>query len=143
MKPETDPITDDEWLLRLVWEDRFTKKVPIISPRLFEPRIGNHPDIDGLSFFREACVANPADTLVVVNADKRARYGIVRIPVASLAKLSLSVQMSRIEMVPGHVVIPELNSTAFSDKANKPFFTTTQLRLAEIASENIVCYPGS
>ena len=58
MKAETDPITADEWLLRLVWEDRFTAKVPIISPRTFEPRTGKHPDADGLSLFREACVAS-------------------------------------------------------------------------------------
>jgi hypothetical protein len=27
MKAETDPITDDEWLIRLVWEDRVTTRV--------------------------------------------------------------------------------------------------------------------
>lgn len=141
MKAETDPITADEWLLRLVWEDRFTQKVPVISPRTFEPRTGKHPDTDGLSLFREACVANPTDVLVVIGEDKRARYGIVRLPVTALGGLGLTVSASPIDTVAGHVVIPELNSTAFQDKANTPFFVATQLALAKIASENIVHQP--
>jgi hypothetical protein len=142
MKSETDPITADEWLLRMVWEDRFTKKVPLISPRAFEPRTGKHPDTDGLSLFREACVTNPTDVLAVIAEDKRAKYGIVRIPVAALGGLGLTVSTSRNDTVAGHVVIPELNSTAFQDKANTPFFVRTQLALAVIASANIVHTPG-
>ena len=142
MKAETDPVTPGEWLLRLVWEDRFTAKVPIISPRTFEPRTGKHPDADGLSLFREACVANPAEVLAVIAEDKRARYGIVRVPVAALGGLGLTVSASPIDTVAGHVVIPEVNSTTFQDKANTPFFVRTQLALATIASENIVRTPG-
>jgi hypothetical protein len=142
MKPETDPITDDEHLLRLVWHDRFTAKLPVISPGTFEPRTGGlHPDTDGLSMFREACLASPTDALAVIPEEKRSRYGIVRIPVARLAKLGLTVRPSRIETVPGHVVIPELNSVDYADKSKKSIFKATQLRLAEIASENIVHQP--
>lgn len=141
MKAETDPITPDEWLLRLVWEDRFTAKVPVISPRTFEPRTGKHPDADGLSLFREACVTNPADVLTVIAEEKRARYGIVRVPVAALGGLGLSVSASPIDTVAGHVVIPELNSTAFQNAAHKAFFVATQLALAKIASDNIVHRP--
>jgi hypothetical protein len=141
MKAETDPITPDEWLLRLVWEDRFTAKVPVISPRTFEPRTGKHPDADGLSLFREACVANPADVLAVIAEDKRARYGIVRVPVAALGGLGLTVSASPIDTVAGHVVIPELNSTAFQNPASKAFFVATQLALATIASGNIALRP--
>jgi hypothetical protein len=144
MKPETDPITDDEYLLRLVWHDRFTAKVPVISPTAFEPRVkGDHPDTDGLSMFREACLTAPSDALAVIAEDKRARNGIVRIPVVRLTELGLTVRPSPIDAVPGHVVIAELNSVAFGDKSNKEFFTRTQLRLAEIASENIVHQPGT
>ncbi|MEO2088251.1 MAG: hypothetical protein ABGY75_01975 [Gemmataceae bacterium] len=141
MKAETDPITADEHLLRLVWEDRFTAKVPVISPRAFEPRIGKHPDTDGLSLFRESCLADPTDALEVIAEDKRLRYGIVRIPVSALAELVLTVIQKPRSDVPGHVVIPEMNSVALLNKANKSFFVDTQLRLAGIASENIVRHP--
>lgn len=141
MKAETDPITADEQLLRLVWEDRFTVKVPVISPRAFEPRVGKHPDTDGLSLFRESCLADPADALEVIAEDKRPRYGIVRIPASALAELVLTVIPQPRSDVPGHVVIPEMNSTDFQNKGKKSFFVVTQLRLAEIASENIVRYP--
>ncbi len=141
MKAETEPVSPDEWLLRLVWEDRFTEKVPVISPRTFRPKDGDHPDIDGLSLFREACVTDPADVLAVVAEDKRARYGIVRVPVSALDGLKLTVAASPIGTVPGHVVIPELNSIAFQDKAKKAFFVSTQLALAQLASGNIVRTP--
>jgi hypothetical protein len=142
MKAETDPISPDEWLLRMVWEDRFTAKVPVISPRTFEPRDGRHPDTDGLSLFREACVPNPTDVLVVIAEDKRAKYGIVRIPVSALGGLGLTVDRKPRSDVPGHVVIPELNITAYQNPANKAFFVSTQLALAVIASANVVHTPG-
>jgi hypothetical protein len=141
MKPETDPITDDEWLIRLVWEDRFTARVPIISPRAFEPRGGKYPDTDGVSLFRYACLNDPTDVLCVIGESKRSRYGIVRIRVNILAGLTLTVRASHIDEVPGHVVIPELNITAYNDNANKAFFTSTMLRLAEEASANILRRP--
>ena len=97
----------------------------------------------GLSLFREACLPSPTDALAVIAEDKRARYGIVRIPVARLAALNLTVAPSPIDAVPGHVVIPEMNSTAYLDKANKAFFTATQLQLAQIASDNIAHQPAA
>ena len=80
--------------------------------------------------------------LAVIAEDKRARYGIVRVPVAALSGLGLTVVTSPSDTVAGHVVIPELNSTAFQDKANTPFFVRTQLALATIASEHIILSPG-
>jgi hypothetical protein len=139
MKPETDPIADDEWLLRLVWEDRFVARQPPISPNAFEPRGGKNPDTDGLSLFREACVDNPAEILAVVAENKRDRYGIVKIPVSMLAGLRLTVRPSPIPQVPGHVVLPELNITAY--QADRPAFTPIKAKLAATASENIVRRP--
>ena len=57
MKPGTEPITTDEWRLRLVYGDRF------LTPNAFEPRDGRHPDADGLSLFRESCLSEPTDAL--------------------------------------------------------------------------------
>ncbi len=139
MKDQNDPITEDEWLLRLVWEDRFVKRDPPISLNAFEPRDGRHPDTEGISLFREACVENPEDILAVVAADKRHRYGIVKIPVSMLAGQDLTVRPDNIEEVPGHVVMPELNLVAYS--ANPNDFLTQKQALARISSENIVLRP--
>jgi hypothetical protein len=140
VKPETDPITDDEWLIRLVHFDKFTGKVPPVSPNAFEPRVkGDHPDATGLSLFRKDCLADPEQVLAVVSADKRPLKGLVLIPVPLLAELGLTVRPDPIPDVPGHVVIPELNSAAYA--ADKARFTPTKVRLAEAAGQNILRRP--
>jgi hypothetical protein len=138
MKPETDPITPDELLIRLVWEDRVTDKVPVISPNAFEPRKN---ETDGISFFRRDCLNDPTDALAVIAEDKRARYAIVLVPVSVLTSLDLSVKPSQIATIPGHVVVPEININDYS--GDKKRFTPIKLRLAEEASNNIVRRPGA
>jgi hypothetical protein len=144
MKPETDPITDDEGLLRRVRVERFrTDKAPIISPNAFEPRVkGRDVDRDGISLYREACLSAPTDILATVAEDKRHEYGIVRVPVSVLKALNLSVRICQDHRVPGHVVIPELNAAAYD--ADKAHFTPIKERLAAVASEeaNIVHRPS-
>jgi hypothetical protein len=143
MKAETDPITENEWLLRRVHKDKFrTDKEPLISPNAFEPRIkGRDPDTDGISLYRADCLADPTEILATVTEEKRHEYGIVRIPVRSLATLQLTVKMEVDSRIKGHVVIPELNSVDY--EANKSRFTPIKLNLATIASEeeNIVRSP--
>ncbi|WP_439622860.1 hypothetical protein [Gemmata sp.] len=142
MKAETDPITEDEWLIRIVHFDKFTGRVPPVSPNAFEPRVkGEHADTTGLSLIREACLVAPEQALDVIAPDKRAMKGLVRIPMTLLLELRLTARPEPIEPVAGHVVIPELNSTNYA--ANKASFTPTKLRLAEVASENIVLRPSS
>lgn len=138
MKAEADPITEDEWLIRLVWEDRFTNRVPVISPNSFEPREGRNPDTDGLSFYRKDCLNDPTDALLAVPEEKRPRYGMVILPVRLLTSLGLSVRPAP-AVVPGHVVVSELNITDY--KSDKARFTPLKLRLAEVASENIIRRP--
>jgi len=138
MKAETDPITPDEWLLRLVWKDRFTNRQPIISTTAFEPRTGRNPEIDGISLFRKDCLNDPLDVLLAVQEDKRDNYGVVQIPLSSLAALGLTVKPAP-AVVAGHVVIPEINSVEF--KHDRARVTLIMLRLAEKASENILLRP--
>lgn len=120
-------------------------KTPVISPNAFEPRLPGpkvrDPDIEGISLYRQDCLASPEDILATVAEDKRHEFGIVRVPVALLQALNLTVEFRRDTRVLGHVVIPELNATAYA--AGKAPFTPTLLRLAEIASEdaNIVRRP--
>lgn len=134
--PEVAPVAPDEWLVRLVWEDRVTDGVPVISPNAFEPRKN---ETDGISLFRRACLADPADALAGISEEKRARYAIVLIPLTLLAELGLTVRPDPIPAAPGHVVVPELNISAY--RANKAHFTPIKLRLAEAASANIVQRP--
>ena len=134
MKSETEPITDDEWLLRRVRVERFQNdKSPTISPNAFEPRVqGRNPDLDGISLYREACLSSPSDILATVAPERLGEYGIVRIPVSLLASLHLSVLSRCDARILGHVVIPEMSSTAYL--ADKASFTPIKLRLAEVAS---------
>lgn len=147
MKPETDPISDDEWLLRRVPMDRFrTHKLPVVSSNAFEPRVGpkaREPDIDGISFYREACLSNPEAILSMLTPEKQAQYGIVRVRVAFIKSLSMSIEIKPDDRILGHVVIPEMNSARYEDKQIKVSIKQIMLKLAEEASkdENIVRQP--
>ena len=146
MKPEDDPITDDEWLLRRVRQELFpTPQYPVFSNEAFKPRYkGYDPDTDGISFFREACVDAPQDVLADVPAEKRAYNGIVRVSVAFLKSLGLTIQNKPEPPIKGHVVIPQLNAGDYkADKAR--FHADPALALAKEASkdENIVRHPGA
>lgn len=137
MKPETEPIAEDEWLIRLVWEDRVTDGVPIISPNTFEPRKN---ETEGISFYRRACLNDPVDALIPLAEEKRARYAIVQLPVSLFTTLGLNVRPDPIPDMPGHVVVPEINITEY--RADKKRFIPIKLRLAEVASENIIRRPA-
>lgn len=141
MKPESDPVSPDEMLIRLVFRDRFTARVPTISPNAFEPRVkGDNPDKNGISLFRKDCLADPADALAVIAPDKRPLTGIVLIPYQVLAGLGLSTTPDPVGAVPGHVVIPQLNAADYT--ANKSAFAPIKLALAQAASENIFRRPS-
>src|SRR5690349_20735626 len=133
MKAETDPITQDEWLIRLVWETKIKRQEPPIAAAAFEPL---RNDTDGLSLFRVACLKDPTDALLAVAEDKRPRYGLVQIPISLLTDLGLSVRPAPIDAVPGHVVVPEVNISDYT--ADKARFTPIKSRLADAASANII-----
>jgi hypothetical protein len=145
MKLETAPITDDEWLLRRVHQDRFkTNRVPIHSPNAFAPRTkGRDIDEDGISLFREACLGSADEILAQVPEEKRKAQGIVRIQAKTLREIGLTIESKPIPEVKGHVVIPELNCHAYT--ASKDSFTSILEDLAELTSrdENIVLWPKS
>jgi hypothetical protein len=143
MKSESDPITDDEWLLRRVRYERFrTDTIPLISPNAFEPRLkGRDVDKDGISFYRQACLASPEEILATVPEEKRHEFGIVRVSVALIRSLGFAVESRPDSRVRGHVTIPEMNASDYAkDKAR---FIPIKLRLAEEASKetNILRYP--
>jgi hypothetical protein len=136
MKSEDAPITDDEWLLRRVWKDRFrTQKVPIVSIGAFEPRCkGADIDTDGISLYREACLKRPDDILALVAEDKRNNNAVVRVSVAFVKGLELTVEPKPVPHIKGHVVLPELNAIDYG--ADPTAFRPDMLALAEEASKD-------
>jgi hypothetical protein len=144
MKDESEPITDDEWLLRRVRVEAFTQKRPDqpLSPNAFEPRVkGRDIDTTGISLYRLSCLREPTDVLVTVPLEKRDQVGIVRVSVQTLKRLGLTVRSEPDARVAGHVCITELNATDYA--ADKSKFTAVKEALAAEANqtENIVRYP--
>jgi hypothetical protein len=132
MKSEDEPITPDEFVIRLIWHEflRLGETVAVQAVA-FKPRDN---ESDGISVFRLACLSDPTDALQAISTDKRGKYALALLKVEDLKKLSLSVVPAKIDSVPGHAVIPELNCHAV--KQNRAFWKSTQLDLAALASQN-------
>lgn len=144
MKDEGDPITDDEWLLRRVWNKRFrTDKTPIVSPNAFEPRLtGRDRDADGISLYRAECLDDPTDILATLDPARRPETAVVRVRVSSIRSWGFSVRSKPVPEIKGHVTIPELNAGDY--EADKGRFTPIKERLATEASrdENVLQHPS-
>lgn len=137
MTPETDPVSPDESVIRLVWTGFYDPALDFpVLPAAFRPRAD---EADGISVFRAACVAAPEDVLAVIAAEKRDRYGIVLLRVADLAALELSVHPAPIPTVPGHAVLPELNIVLA--KTDRDRCLGIQADLARLAHDRIVRAP--
>jgi hypothetical protein len=137
MKGEDEPIEADELVVRCIWT--FHYKPALAAPvvrEAFEPR---KDETDGISVYRLACLTSSEQALEAFAEDKRDRYAIAMLQVSEIEKLGLTVVPARIERVPGHAVIPELNITAFlQDRAKS---RETQKELTAIANRNIVRGP--
>lgn len=145
MKLEDEPIDDEEWLLRRVFIDCFPRAGnDAFSPRAFEPRItGRDPDVDGISLYRLDCVSTPADVLgQIADPVKHRKKGVVKIAVISvrnLREMRLTIRHCPDDdgplekRIPGHVLIPELNSIAYA--ADKTRFTPVLKALADLAGK--------
>jgi hypothetical protein len=123
MKSERDDVAPDEWLLRRVHGQWFPKKQGNpFSQSAFAPRdpTKNHPDHNGISLHRLDCVAAPEDVLALIEAPaKRKAFGIVRIRAQEFLKAGYTVKPDPDDnpdlskRIPGHVVIPEINTKAY------------------------------
>lgn len=146
LKEETEPIADDEWLYRRVHTTRFrTAKTPFVSPGAFEPRTkGDHPDTDGISLFRAACLNEAGDILVLIeDPGKRIENGVVKVSVREFKSLGLSVVSTPRDNIFGHVSIPELSAGAYAEKSTRQKCKKWMTDLAELASptDRIVLAP--
>jgi hypothetical protein len=143
MKSETEPVTDDEWLLRRIrFENIREGKTPLISPRTFEPRVsGRDPDSDGISLYRLSCLNSPEEILTTADPARIEEYGIVKIPVSLIRELGLTISIQPDERIKGHVTIPELSASNF--KANKTTLklVTDQFSLTASDPANMLIRP--
>ncbi len=137
LKSESDAITSDEWLIRLVWHERVTNRDPVIAPSSFEPR---ENETSGISLYRRSCLAEPTDALIPFpDPAKRDRYAIVLVSVRLIEQTGCTVRSDPRFDVPGHVLIPEINITAF--KADRQRYRSLTRDLATEASDHIIRRP--
>ncbi|MFZ4083400.1 MAG: hypothetical protein ACOYKN_19385 [Pirellula sp.] len=75
-KRESDPICDDELLVRRVRVERFkSARIPIVSPSAFEPRTkGDSQDVDGISLYRLDCFESVLDALRTISDDIKRQH---------------------------------------------------------------------
>lgn len=137
MKREDEPVTPDEFVLRCIWTFHYKPALaqPIVR-EAFEPR---KDEIDGISVFRLACLRDAEQSLEAFTADKRDRYAIAALPLAEIMQLGLTVEPAKIDVVPGHAVLPELNITLC--QADRAKCRAIQKQMATIANRNIVRTP--
>lgn len=142
-KCESERIATDEILLRripfAVWDDGKCD----VSPQAFRP---SSSDKDGISLFRDACLASPFDFLnEIVSLDKRNACGVAGVEVIEVHRvesLRLHVTAKPIESTPGHVVIPELNCNDYDRKGpKKDAIKNAMATLASVASKNVLRKP--
>ena len=140
MKPETDPITDDEWLLRRIHTDHIHEGR--IAERAFRPRLsGRDPDTNGISLYRLTCLQNPAEILATIPEERRPLSGIVHIPVKLILDLGMTVKIEPDSRVLGHVVIPEMNADGYISNAEQVGEWISKLTLIASEPANILLRP--
>jgi hypothetical protein len=134
---ETSPVPDEEFVLRRIHKNHVDPGPPVvIGLAAFRP---TPEDSAGLSVYREKHVS-PAD--VDSSARKPGEYYVARLSVRQLRQLRLNVIEDEQPQGPaGHALIPELSLSTYQQ--DKPKSRELQVRLAELAGQDIVFVPTS
>lgn len=135
---EHQPVDQNEFVYRRIPRAFFQPTPPVLFLiAAFRPTAN---DTTGLSVFR-AGFLRPEDTRANVDPARRNDYYVVSLAVAELQALGLTVVPEPDPQgPPGHVVIPELNWTAY--KADKGRLKVVLAELARLASTAIVHQPS-
>jgi hypothetical protein len=128
-------LADEEFVLRRIHKNHVDPgPPPLLGFTGFRP---TPEDTAGLSVYREKQIS-PA--LVAASGRKPGEYYVVRLSVRSLRQLGLTVVAAeQTEGPAGHALIPELNLAAC--RQEKARLRELQVRLTELASQNIVHFP--
>ena len=104
---DSDPVLPKEIVLRRISTVYYSPLDPIpIKPEAFRP---TDMDGNGISVFREQFISSQ-EIFDSIDIAKRNRFVIARLVVRELQKLKLSVVPDPISALPGHALVPELNS---------------------------------
>ena len=140
MKDQYSPVSDDEFLLRRVPAnfDYINHNLSVPVQRVaFEPH--KKRDIDGLSVYRELFVFAKD---VAAAGRSPAGYYVVRLRAQDYRNLDLSLRPSpRLDDLPGHTLVPELNAASMSNRADKEKSKALQRELAKLATKYTLLGP--
>lgn len=128
MHPPQAHVSDDEFVLRRVPEQYAVPPLsnPPVGHNAFRP---TEKDVTGISVYRAIYHPDPKTILAGIPDEvKRAKYTIVKLAVADIESLGLSV-VPKEDEIAGHAEIPQLNRTARED--NKQWANEIQLELAK------------
>ncbi|HUY36247.1 MAG TPA: hypothetical protein VMV69_26150 [Pirellulales bacterium] len=137
MSHEVLQLAEQEFILRRIHKNHVDPAPSaVIGFAGFRPTL---EDTRGLSVYQEK-YASPAE--VAAGGRKPGEYYVVRLSVAALRRLGLSVVTDEREQGPlGHALVPELSLSAYQQDRQK--LREIQVRLAVLASQDIVLAPAS
>jgi len=136
VKDQHEPVSLDEYVLRAIPNSYQYYQANLEIPVALAAFQANRTrDGTGLSVFRESCFLDSAQapSIVAHALPKRGDYYVVRLAVADLKLLSLTVLPDPKQDQPlGHALIPELGYIQY--EKNKPKAKEVQRELAKLAS---------
>lgn len=143
---QCDPISPDEYLLRRVPFDENNKP---IDPELAQPvsRLAFRPsskDVDGISLFREKFVTPEQIANLHRENSKGKECYVVRVKAKDLFDPSVGVKVipNKIDALPGHALIPEINIGYKLNKEAKRSCVDLQIAIAsKLKLVDIVHWP--
>ena len=154
MKQESDPLSSDELLLRLVLNHPDYVKLDVVVPITFVAFRPRNDEQDGISLYRQevleshyGCTADAVPAKFAVEGPNQRGYYVARLRVGMIEQIdraefnnlpSLTVTMTP-GRLPGHVIIREFTRAWY--EANKADGKALAARLAEIASRDIAHRP--
>jgi hypothetical protein len=137
MSQEAARVSDEEFVLRRIHRNQVDAgPPPVVGFTGFRP---TPEDTTGLSVYREQLISAAE---VAAGGRKPGEYYVVRLTVRALRDLGLTVVADEPTGAPaGHALVPELSLDAC--RRDKARLREVQVRLAELASQNIVHFPGA
>jgi hypothetical protein len=129
------------FVLRRIHKSHFHPGEPLeIDPAAFRPTRDDH---DGLSVSFESEIS--ADELAASARQPAENYGVVRLSVAALEKLGLTIRRDiAADASPGHAFISEINTADYAaDRETKRKLKEFGFQLASLASAGIIRRPSN
>lgn len=135
---ETDPVNDEENVLRRVLKEFYKPELPMpVMGEAFRP---TKKDTKGLSLFRSGFI----DPRTIAETGKNIKgYCVAELNVRAIREKEMTVEPDALDRndpdyLPGHVAIPQINSIGYANADTKKRMKELSVELARIASKKIV-----